>query len=153
MHRDIVTVCAAGLATIGGIYPTFAQSPIPDGLWGTNREVCNLDFHFNYSNAEFRSRFGSLAYMTVSSNRISFDMVPGDCEVKEVTKISQESSQMTLQCDMKTYPEKAVVTVSIKNPTNVVLHFSRGTRGNHLSDLTRKQYIWCRPLQDETWHY
>jgi hypothetical protein len=133
--------------------PRFAQSPIPDGLWGSSREVCNLDFHFNYSNAKFRSRFRSLAYMTVSGNRISFDMVPGDCEVKEFKKISEESSEMKLRCDMKTYPEEAVVTVRIKNETNLLLHFDRGTHDNHLSDLTRKQYIWCRPLQGKPGHH
>jgi hypothetical protein len=79
--------------------------------------------------------------MTAVGNRISFDMVPGDCEVKAVRNISEDSSQMTLQCDMKTYPEKAAVTVGIKAKTNLVLHLDRGTPDDHLSDLKRKQYI------------
>lgn len=151
MQKHILAACAAAL---GGICPTFAQSPIPDGLWGGNREVCSLDFDFNYSNAEFRSRFGSLAYMSVAGNHISFDMVPGDCEVKNVRRFSEQSSQMTLRCDMKTYPEDAVVTVSIKTKTNVILNLTRGTRDNHLSDLRSKTYIWCRNLKDsEARHY
>ena len=60
---------------------------------------------------------------------------------------------LKLQCEMKTYPEEALVTVDTKTQKSVTLNFNQGTKGSHLSDLKRKQYIWCVVIQQWRFAY